>query len=185
MMGSDQPPQEYREPPREQQPQSGYSTVGGQFMPEMGRGTSGYYSESHYKFLTSLIESKSAVSFFQQIIDTDFSHQCVKGYHKLLTSGFDQNAILASNKDIKMRINDFKIAMNLFVLECHESDVQNRAFLTFNENILQTFTDFISRSQNAEERKRLLRSEYGVTQEEPKKQEPTGFFNRGNRGQQR
>jgi hypothetical protein len=151
-------------PPQPQQQQ--------QFVPEMGRPGSSGYSESHYRFLTSLIESKSAREFFVQITATDFSHQCINAFYKVLTSGFDQNAILAMNDKIDMRIVDFKIVLNLMVLECHESDVSNPAFLTFRENILQTFIDFISRSKNAEERKRLLRSEYGVTQVEDSGRSP-------------
>jgi len=157
------------------------------FMPSLERGGSKEYSDSHYKFLSTLIESKSAEAFFNQIVDTDFSHQCVNAFYKILTSGFDKNAILAMNKNIETRKIDFDIALNLMVLECHESDIQNPAFLTFRENIRQTFVDFISRSQNAEERKRLLRSEYGVTQEEhysttpprkdgqPQQQQPSRF----------
>ena len=126
-------------------------------------------SESHYKFLSELIESKGARALFEQITLTDFSAQAVNAFHKIITSGFDRNAILAANKNVNMRIIDFKIVLNLMVLECHESDIQNPAFLTFTENILQLFTDFISRSQNAEERKRLLRQEYGVDQTETQK----------------
>jgi hypothetical protein len=146
-------------------PQQVTSQTPAPMMPEMGRQGSREYSDAHYKFLSTLIESESARSFYLQIVATDFSHQCVNGYHKLLTNGFDKNAILASNTDIRGRKIDFEIAMNKMVLECHESDIQNPAFLTFNENILQTFVDFISRSQNADERRRLLRSEYGVTDE--------------------
>lgn len=147
-------------PDETQQPQQVTSQS---YMPEMGRGGSREYSESHYRFLSTLIESESAKAFFKQIVETDFSHQCVNAFYKVLTSGFDKNAILAANKNLEIRIIDFKIALNLMVLECHESDIQNPAFLTFKENILQTFTDFISRSQDAEERKRLLMTEYGTT----------------------
>jgi hypothetical protein len=148
----------------DEQPQVQQQQQQQQYIPEMGRPGSSGYSESHYRFLTSLIESKSAREFFVQITATDFSHQCINAFYKVLTSGFDQNAILAMNDKIDMRVVDFKIVLNLMVLECHESDVSNPAFLTFRENILQTFIDFISRSKNAEERKRLLRSEYGVSQ---------------------
>lgn len=159
------------------------SSVNAPYMPEMSRGGSREYSDSHYKFLSTLIESKSAEAFFNQIIATDFSHQCVNAFFKILTSGFDKNAILASNKNIETRKVDFEIALNLMVLECHESDIQNPAFLTFRENIRQTFVDFISRSQNAEERKRLLMTEYGTTVREeqtgpdgrPKQQQPSRF----------
>lgn len=151
-----------------------------QYIPDMGRAGSREYSEAHYKFISTLIESESARKFFEQIAATDFSHQCVNAFYKILTSGFDKNAILASNANIDMRKIDFEIALNLMVLECHESDISNPAFLTFRENILQTFVDFISRSKNADERKRLLRSEYGVTQDESNKpkEEKTGFFGR-------
>lgn len=141
----------------------------------MARGGSREYSESHYKFLSTLIESESAKAFFKQIIDTDFSHQCVNEFYKVLTSGFDKNAILASNKNIEIRKIDFEIALNLMVLGCHESDIQNPAFLTFRENIRQTFIDFISRSQDAEERKRLLMTEYGMTTREEQQRKPQGI----------
>jgi hypothetical protein len=147
-----------------------------QQIPEMARMGSREYSESHYKFLSTLIESESARTFFKQIAETDFSHQCVNAFYKVLTSGFDKNAILAMNDKIEIRKIDFDIALNLMVLECHESDIQNPAFLTFRENIRQTFVDFISRSRNAEERKRLLRSEFGQTiTEEQKQQKPQGI----------
>ena len=120
------------------------------------------YSDAHYKFLASLIESVSAREIFTQIANTDFSQQCILGFHKLITANFDKNAMLALNENIELRIIDFEIAQNLHVLECYESDIQNPAFLTFSENILSMFRDFISRSKNAEERKRLLRTEYGT-----------------------
>ena len=128
----------------------------------MGRMGSAGYSAEHYKFLNELIESKSARDFYIQIANTDFSAQCINAFFKVLTSGFDKNAILARNTDdqIKMRVTDFQIALNLMVLECHESDIQNPAFLTFKENILQTFKDFVSRSKT--ERDQLLRQEYGI-----------------------
>ena len=154
------------------------------YMPEMGRGGSSQYSDAHYRFLNTLIESESAKTFFKQIVDTDFSHQCVNAFFKILTSGFDRNAILAANQNIEARKIDFDIALNLMVLECHESDIQNPAFLTFRENIRQTFQDFISRSRNAEERKRLLRSEYGTTvteeqQGKPQQSQPSRFSRTG------
>jgi hypothetical protein len=156
------------------------------YMPEMGRGGSSQYSDAHYRFLNTLIESESARTFFKQIAETDFSHQCVNAFFKILTSGFDKNAILAANVNIEARKIDFDIALNLMVLECHESDVQNPAFLTFRENIRQTFIDFISRSKNAEERKRLLRSEYGTTvteeQGKPGGQQQQGGFSKFGRG---
>lgn len=141
-------------------------------IPEMVRGSSREYSDAHYKFLTELIESKAARAFFTQIQNTDFSAQCVNAFYKILTSGFDQNAILAANTNVEMRKIDFEIALNLMVLECHESDLQNPAFLTYRENIKQTFNDFISRSRNAEERKRLLRQEYSVTDDTKVQQSP-------------
>jgi hypothetical protein len=151
-----------------------------QFTPEMVRSGSSQYSEAHYKFISTLIESESARKFFEQITATDFSHQCVNAFYKVLTSGFDKNAILAKNskQEIKMRIIDFEIKLNLMVTECHESDITNPAFLTFRENILDTFKDFVSRS--ATERDQLLRSEYGIVQQENKpKQESSSIFSRG------
>ncbi len=134
------------------------------------------YSEAHYRFLASLIDSQSARQFFTQIAATDFSHQCILAFHKLLTSGFDKNAILAYNKNIDIRKIDFQILMNLMVTECHETDVQNPAFLTFQENIYSTFCDFVSRSQNARERDQLLRSEFDIRQTSPSGQQQTSRF---------
>jgi hypothetical protein len=50
------------------------------------------------------------------------------------------------------------------VIECHESDIQNPAFLTFQRGLENTFIDFISRS--GKERDQLLRQEYGMRTEE-------------------
>lgn len=163
------------EPPSNVSYESGYAEKGPSF-PDMGRMGSREYSEAHYKFLASLLDSQSARSFFDQITTTDFSHQCILEFHKILTSGFDRNAMLANNPDISARVTDFELLMNFMVLGCHESDLQNPAFLTFQENILSTFKDFISRSKDAEERKRLLRSEYGVeTKESSGNGEQRGF----------
>jgi hypothetical protein len=84
----------------------------------------------------------------------------------VITSGFDKNVILAQNnlQERQRRIIDFQIKMNLMVTECHESDIQNPAFLTFSKNIEDTFIDFVSRS--GKERDQLLRQEYGVRTEE-------------------
>lgn len=149
---------------------------GNVFVPEMGRTGSSGYSDAHYKFLTELIESKSAREYYIQILGTDFSHQCVNAFFKVLTSGFDKNAILARNDNLDIRILDFEIALNLMVLECHESDIQNPAFMTFCENIRQMFKDFISRSKDASERDKLLKQEYGVSgqsmNQSPQAQQP-------------
>jgi hypothetical protein len=75
---------------------------------------------------------------------------------------------------------DFDIALNLMVVECHESDTQNPAFLTFRENIKQTFADFISRSKNAKERDQLLRQEYNSTiTEDNRNPQPQGIMQMG------
>ena len=137
-----------------------------QFIPEMGRAGSQGYSAEHYKFLNEIIESKAAREFYIQIAQAGFSQQCVSAFFKILTSGFDKNAILARNKNIEVRKIDFEIALNLMVVECLESDTQNPAFLTFRENIKQTFVDFISRSENASERDKLLKQEYGIMNDE-------------------
>jgi hypothetical protein len=148
-------------------------------MPDMGRPGSREYSAEHYRFLSTLIESESARTFFVQICNTDFSHQCVNAFYKVLTSGFDKNAILARNENIKIRMIDFDIALNLMVVECHESDIQNPAFLTFRENIRQTFADFISRSKNAKERDQLLRQEYSSDIRDNSSQQPQGIMQQG------
>jgi len=145
-----------------------------QYVPsDLGRLPSSGYSEAHYRFLNELIESKTARDFFVQISNTDFSAQCVNGFYKVLTSGFDKNAMLAKNDKpgIQMRILEFEIALNLMVVECHESDIQNPAFLTFLENIRQAFRDFVSRSST--ERDQLLRQEFGPVQQQDRKQEQT------------
>lgn len=136
----------------------------------MGRAGSQGYSAEHYKFLNEIIESKAAREFYNQIMTAGFSHQCVNAFFKILTSGFDKNAILARNKNIEVRKIDFEIALNLMVVECLESDTQNPAFLTFRENIKQTFVDFISRSENAAERDKLLKQEYGIVSDERQQQ---------------
>jgi hypothetical protein len=84
----------------------------------------------------------------------------------VITSGFDKNVILAQNtpQERNRRIIDFQIKLNLMVIECHESDIQNPAFLTFSKNIEDTFIDFVSRS--GKERDQLLRQEYGMRTEE-------------------
>jgi hypothetical protein len=145
--------------------------------PDMGRPGSREYSAEHYRFLSTLIESESARRFYLEISNTDFSHQCVNAFYKILTSGFDKNAILARNENLKIRMIDFDIALNLMVSECHESDISNPAFLTFRENIRQTFVDFVSRSKNAKERDQLLRQEYNSTiTEDRKDNQPHGIM---------
>ena len=168
-------------------------TTSTSYIPEMSRMGSREYSAEHYKFLNEIIESKSAREFYVQIINTDFSHQCVNAFFKILTSGFDKNAILAKNtqEGIRTRIIDFQIKLNLMVTECHESDIQNPAFLTFQENILDAFKDFVSRSIT--ERDQLLRQEFnqviddrrppmqspGQPQQQQQQQQPvTGRFGR-------
>lgn len=138
------------------------------------------YSESHYKFLAGLIDSVSARSLFEQIVATNFSMQCILAFHKVLTSGFDKSAILAYNQNLQIRIKRFEVLLNLMVIECYESDTQNPAFLTFQKNILDTFIDFVSRSQDAEERKRLLMTEYHISQPQQEEKKP-GLLGMGTR----
>jgi hypothetical protein len=135
---------------------------------DLGRSPSSGYSDAHYKFLNELLESKTAREFFIQISNTDLSAQCVNAFYKILTSGFDKNAMLAKNdaKGVTMRILEFDIALNLMVVECMESDLQNPAFLTFTENIRQAFKDFVSRSLT--ERDQLLRQEYAPVMQNPR-----------------
>lgn len=137
-----------------------------QYVPDLSRNVSAGFSSEHYQFIGQLIESKSARDMYIQIANTDFSAQCVNGFFKVITSGFDKNTMLARNdqRQIAMRIIDFDIALNLLVLECHESDIQNPAFLTYTENIRQMFRDFVSRS--ATERDQLLRQEYAMPQQQ-------------------
>ena len=150
----------------------------------MSRAGSREYSAEHYRFLSTLIESESARRFYIEIINTDFSQQCVNAFHKILTSGFDRNAILARNENLKIRMIDFDISLNLMVSECHESDISNPAFLTFRENIRQTFVDFVSRSKNAKERDQLLRQEYNSTVTEDRRDnQPSGIMNMGQQPQ--
>jgi hypothetical protein len=166
------------------QPQGTVYTEQGYYQkdfPDMGRMGSREYSEAHYKFLASLLDSQSARSFFEQITNTDFSHQCILEFHKILTSGFDRNAMLANNPNLSARVTDFELLLNFMVLGCHESDLQNPAFLTFQENILSTFKDFISRSQSGKERDKLLRNEYGVTTQEQPMPRERGFGTGGAR----
>lgn len=150
-------------------------------LPDLAGKASREYSESHYKFLSTLIESESARSFYLQIVATDFSAQCVNAFHKIITSSFDKSAILAANsqQEKNRRLTDFRIDMNLMVTECHESDIQNPAFLTFQRGLENTFIDFISRS--GKERDQLLRQEYGMHTEESRQQQPVqqgGLLNR-------
>lgn len=144
-----------------------------QNIPQFSPAPSSGFSEAHYVFLNQLLESATARDFFRQITMTDFSAQCVNAFYKVLTSGFDKNAVLAKNSpsQIQMRILDFDIALNLMVVECHESDIQNPAFLTFKENIKQAFRDFINRSQT--ERDQLLRQEFGIQPSQPQPQQPS------------
>lgn len=132
-------------------------------MPDLGRAVSSGFSSEHYQFIGQLIESKSAREMFLRITQTDLSGQCVDAFFKVITSGFDKNTMLARNdqKQIALRVIDFDIALNLMVNECHESDIQNKAFPNFVENIRQMFRDFVSRS--ATERDQLLRQEYAMT----------------------
>jgi hypothetical protein len=156
-----------------------------QYIPEMSRASSKEYSAEHYRFLSTLIESESARRYYIEIVNTDFSQQCINAFHKILTSGFDKNAILARNENLKIRTIDFDISLNLMVSECHESDIMNPAFLTFRENIRQTFVDFVSRSKNAKERDQLLRQEYSSTvSEERRDTHPQGIMNLGQPPQQ-
>lgn len=139
-------------------------------IPELGPRMSAGFSEAHYQFLTQLIESKSAREIFLKVTQSAFSAQCINAFYKLITAQFDKNTMLAKNNQtqIKMRCLDFDIALNLLVLECHESDIQNPEFLTTCENLRHMFKDFVSRS--ATERDQLLRQEFGGFQQNPPQQ---------------
>ena len=140
----------------------------------LGRPLNQEFSESHYAFLSSLIESKSARELFEDIAQTDFSHQCILEFGSLLKTAFDKNAMLARNDNLQIRIIDFELMLNFMVIPCHESDISNPKFLTFQENIRQMFKDFVSRSEFGDERARLLKQEYQYTTPTNQPQQQSG-----------
>ena len=144
---------------------------------------SGQYSEAHYRFLASLIEAKSAHKLFEEIALRNYSVQTILAFHRVILSLFNQNAVLADNPDVRVRIIKSEIQLNLLVAECHLSDTQMPSFMNDMMALKDMFADFVSRSRNAQERHELLRTEYGVTNlPSPQQQkEDTGIlpFRRG------
>lgn len=148
-------------------------------LPDLARQGSREYSESHYKFLSTLIESESARSLYIQIGITDLSGQAVNAFHKFITAHFDKSVILAnySQQEKNRRLIEYKIDANLMVSECLGSDIQNPTFMMYQRALENTFTDFLSRS--GKERDQLLKQEYGMTTSESKpqqQQQQGGFF---------
>ena len=134
------------------------------------------YSESHYRFLAALIEAKSAHRLFEEIGARNYSAQTILAFHRVILSQFDKNAILAYNPSILRRVLDCRIALNLMVVECHESDTQMASFLNDQEAIKVMFEDFVSRSQNARERDQLLRTEFSTISNAPQQKEEAGIL---------
>ena len=71
----------------------------------------------------------------------------------LISMAFDQNAVLANNPDVDLRILRFEEAMNKAKLTFSRPDVMNPALPGMLENLRQAFRDFVSRSYNMGERK--------------------------------
>lgn len=71
----------------------------------------------------------------------------------LISMAFDQNAVLANNPDVDLRILRFEEAMNKAKLTFSRPDVMNPALPGILENLRQAFRDFVSRSYNMGERK--------------------------------
>jgi hypothetical protein len=134
------------------------------------------YSAEHYQFLASLIEAKSAHRLFDEIATRNYSAQTVLAFHRVILAQFDKNVILAYNVDVRSREIDCEIALNLMVVECHESDTQMPSFLNDQMAIKIMFGDFASRSQNARERDQILRTEYGISSPQNAPRDESGIL---------
>lgn len=134
-------------------------------VPDLPRPSDKEFLAAEYQFKSKLINSQFAQAIFDNILDSDFTMQCKLGFFKILTQAFDSNAVLANNQNIEVRKIGLEIVLNEMIHECRESDVQNPAFMTTQENIIQAFGDFVSRSVGGEERARIGKSEQKVTYE--------------------
>lgn len=97
------------------------------------------------------------VEFVDKVIylieQESLSKRCKIALASVVYMGFDQNAVLANNVDIEIRILRFEEALNKARLSYSRPDVMNPAVVYLHENIRQAFRDFISRSINMGERR--------------------------------
>lgn len=117
-----------------------------------------YFSQAEYQFKSKLIGSVFASAIFDNIQGSDLSQQCKMEFYKVLVQAFDSNAMLAKNVNITIRYIDLDIILNMMIIGCHESDIQNPAFLTIQENIRQAFRDFVSPSEGGKARDDIQKS---------------------------
>ena len=147
-----------------------------QHQPTLPGLVSNQYSAEHYQFLASLIEAKSAHRLFDEISTRNYCAQTILAFHRVILGQFDKNVILAYNVDVRSRIIDCKIVLNLMVVECHESDTQMPSFLNDKMAIEIMFGDFVSRSQDARERDQLLRTEYSINNPSQQPRDESGIL---------
>jgi hypothetical protein len=89
--------------------------------------------------------------------------------------------MLARNMNITIRYIDLDIILNMMIIGCHESDIQNPMFITIQENIRQAFHDFVSPSEGGKQRSDIQKSQSeqhvkysmdGQGQNQPGQQQP-------------
>jgi hypothetical protein len=133
-------------------------SIPGTDIPDLPRTPDQFFSIAEYQFKSKLISSPFASAIFENISSSDLSQQCKLEFYKVLVQAFDSNAMLARNINIAIRYIDLDIILNLMIIGCHESDIQNPAFLTIQENIKQAFRDFVSPSEGGKARDDIQKS---------------------------
>ena len=172
--------------------QQSQGSVSGMDMPDLPRTPDKYFSIAEYQFKSKLIGSVFASAIFDNIQGSDLSQQCKMEFYKVLVQAFDSNAMLARNMNIAIRYIDLDIVLNMMIIGCHESDIQNPMFITIQENIRQAFHDFVSPSEGGKQRSDIQKSQseqhvkYSMDgqqpnqpgQQQPQQQGPPRGFNR-------
>jgi hypothetical protein len=163
------------EPPQSQ------GAVSGMDIDSLPRTYDKYFSQAEYQFKSKLIGSVFASAIFENIQGSDLSQQCKMEFYKVLVQAFDSNAMLARNMNITIRYIDLDIILNMMIIGCHESDIQNPMFITIQENIRQAFHDFVSPSEGGKQRSDIQKSQSeqhvkysmdGQGQNQPGQQQP-------------
>lgn len=144
------------------EPVPSQGAVSGMEMPDLPRTPDKYFSIAEYQFKSKLIGSVFASAIFENIQSSDLSQQCKLEFYKVLVQAFDSNAMLAHNMNIIIRYIDLDIILNMMIIGCHESDIQNPMFITIQENIRQAFHDFVSPSEKGEQRKAIQKTQQSV-----------------------
>jgi hypothetical protein len=126
---------------------------------DVGRRIDQDFTHEEWRFKAKMISSEFRDKIGSLIGQYDFSMSCKIHHLDICNVAFDPNAMLARNLNVETRKKQLGLALNLAIVACDESDIQNPGFINVQQAIIDAFGDFVSPSQGGKERERITKQE--------------------------